>query len=236
MIAVLTCGLSWTIAYISAISASFRDQTYGIPVVALALNFAWEVIWTFKAFSEPPNLHFYVYLLWSVTDIGLVVCYLSFGRSELTPYVTRPVFIVASALLFVTAFALQEAFIVELGASANLTSAFLQNALMSWLFISMFFNRRGPRGQTLTVAVFKCIGTISPTILFGFIYLRPLILVLGTICFVLDIVYIGLIAGSYGIIDWYGVPENASRRSHPTHALVIHRGQWGMGERGLSFV
>jgi len=238
MVATIAGGLSWTIAYISAISASFRDQTYGMPVVALALNFSWEVIWTFKAFYEPPSLHLYVTLLWGLTDIGLIVCYLSFGRSEFGPYVTRPIFVVASALLFVVAFALQEAFIVQLGASANLISAFLQNALMSWLFISMFFARCGTRGQTLTVAVFKCIGTLAPTILFGFIYLMPLIIVLGMICFVLDVVYIGLVAGADGggIIDWCGVPENAARGSHPMGTKVIRRGRWKVGERGLRLV
>lgn len=208
-LASLTMGLSWTVAYISAICAGFRDQTYGMPVVALALNFAWEVIWAFETFSNPPNIQFYMYILCGLTDIGLVVCYFLFGRSEFGPYVTRPVFFTASVLLFAVAFAVQGAFVADLGAAANLTSSFLQNALMSWLFISMFFARGGTRGQTLTVAVSKCIGTVAPTILFGFIYSKSLVLVLGMICFVLDIFYIGLVACAQNgrTFKWHAVAK-----------------------------
>jgi hypothetical protein len=46
-------------------------------------------------------------------------------------------------------------------------SAFLQNLLMSVLFIDMFVKRGGREGQSLTIAVNKWIGTLAPTILFG---------------------------------------------------------------------
>jgi hypothetical protein len=38
---------------------------------------------------------------------------------------------------------------------------------MSGLFIAMFVARRGPRGQSILLAVAKWIGTLAPTILFG---------------------------------------------------------------------
>lgn len=65
---------------------------------------------------------------------------------------------------------------------------------MSGLFISMFIAREGSRGQSLTIAVCKCVGTLAPSILFGVLEFRPLVLIVGIVCLVLDLVYIGLIA------------------------------------------
>ena len=57
-------------------------------------------------------------------------------------------FIAWSVLLFATAYIVQWLFIVEFGwADAPKYAAFLQNLLMSGLFIAMFVARRGPRGQ-----------------------------------------------------------------------------------------
>ena len=35
-------GLAWAIVYMESIRIGFRDKTYAMPIVALALNFAWE--------------------------------------------------------------------------------------------------------------------------------------------------------------------------------------------------
>ena len=72
-------------------------------------------------------------------------------------------------------------------------AAFLQNALMSGLFGQMILARRGLRGQTLTIAVTKWLGTLAPTILIGIIRGSRFILGLGILCSVFDLVYIGLV-------------------------------------------
>lgn len=71
-------------------------------------------------------------------------------------------------------------------------SAFLQNLLMSGLFIAMFVARGGARGQSLLIVVAKWIGTLAPTIVFGWFGHSPLILGVGALCSVIDLVYIGL--------------------------------------------
>jgi hypothetical protein len=47
MITFLTAlsGLAWTVVYIEAIRVGFTQRTYALPVVALALNIAWESIY-----------------------------------------------------------------------------------------------------------------------------------------------------------------------------------------------
>jgi hypothetical protein len=72
-------------------------------------------------------------------------------------------------------------------------SAFLQNLLMSGLFIALFVARRGSRGQTLLIAFAKWIGTLAPTILLGAIGSSGFILGIGILCSVFDLVYIGLL-------------------------------------------
>ena len=64
---------------------------------------------------------------------------------------------------------------------------------MSVLFIAMLVARGGTRGQTLTIAVAKWIGTLAPTIVFGVIQGSPFIVGVGVLCSVFDLVYIGLV-------------------------------------------
>lgn len=49
---ILISGLAWTITYLALIYRGFRDRTFGMPLVALALNLAWEFVFTFV---HPPD-------------------------------------------------------------------------------------------------------------------------------------------------------------------------------------
>jgi hypothetical protein len=109
-------------------------------------------------------------------------------------------FIGWSILVLIVAFAFEFAFTREFRVSvAAGYSAFLQNLLMSVLFISMLVRRGNREGQSLTIAVSKWLGTLSPTILFGIVGDGGfpngsfLILVLGLLCSVFDLVYIGML-------------------------------------------
>jgi hypothetical protein len=89
-------------------------------------------------------------------------------------------------------------------------SAFLQNLLMSGLFIAMFIARRGPRGQTLLIATAKWIGTLAPTILFGFMNGSSFIIGIGLLCSVFDLTYIGLLV--WAKRDPSAFPDRAVRQ------------------------
>jgi hypothetical protein len=83
---------------------------------------------------------------------------------------------------------------VEFGwREASSYTAFLQNLLMSGLFIAMFVARRGPRGQSIVIAIAKWIGTLAPTIAFGALAGSAFVLGLGVLCSVFDLAYIGLL-------------------------------------------
>lgn len=186
-------GVAWTAVYVEAVRIGFRDRSYAIPAAALALNFAWEVIYASRSMATALSVQGVFNIVWALADVAILYTFFRFGRAELPPWVTRKLFLGWALLLGVTAFAVQLLFVAEFGwDAAPRYSAFLQNLLMSGLFIAMFVARGGARGQSLLVAVAKWIGTLAPTIVFGWFASSPLILGVGALCSVFDLVYIGL--------------------------------------------
>jgi hypothetical protein len=203
-ILIVISGVAWTIVYISAVWIGFRHRTYAMPVAALALNIAWESIYAPQdlrnSLAVPGIIDTDLFsqgvisVVWVLADIVIVYTFFRFGRAEFPEFVTKRMFATWAVLLFASAYAVQWLFIVEFGASeGSRYSAFLQNLLMSGLFIAMFVARRGRRGQTLTIAIAKWIGTLAATVLYGGIEASPFILGLGIMCSVFDLVYIGLV-------------------------------------------
>jgi hypothetical protein len=189
----LVSGIAWTVVYVEAVRLGFRDRTYAIPVAALALNFAWEVLYGVRGVAEGLSPQAVVNVAWALADVVVVVTFVRFGRAEFPRLVPRPVFLGATAGLFGLAFAVQLLFLEQFGPfAAPRYAAFLQNLLMSGLFIAMLVARRGVRGQSTLLAAAKFVGTLAPTILFGRIEGdgSTFILGLGALCAVLDLVYL----------------------------------------------
>ena len=119
---------------------------------------------------------------------------LRYGRVELPAFITRPIFCVWAAVVFSTAYAVQSVFIAQFGwLNAPIYAAFLQNLLMSGLFIALFIARRGARGQSLIIAVAKWLGTLAPTVLFGIINNSRFVTGVGISCSIFDLIYIALL-------------------------------------------
>lgn len=189
-------GLAWTIVYIESIRIGFRYKTYAIPIAALGLNIAWEWTYAVQGLASDPQVQAWINLVWALADTVILVTFFRFGRREFPAFVTRPLFIAWGAAVIVTSFIVQWLFIVEFGTAgekAPTYSAFLQNLLMSGLFIAMFVSRKGARGQSLVIAVAKWLGTLAPTILFGFAAGSAFVIGIGLLCSVFDLAYIGLL-------------------------------------------
>jgi hypothetical protein len=189
-------GIAWTIVYIDSIRVGFTQKTYAMPIAALGLNIAWEWTYAIRDLTSDPQLQGWVNLIWALADVVILTTFFRYGRSEFPGFVSRPLFITSGIVIVLTSFFIQWLFIAEfgtVGTKAAQYSAFLQNLLMSGLFIAMFVARRGPRGQTQLIAVAKWIGTLAPTILFGFIYGSSFVIGIGLLCSVFDLAYIGLL-------------------------------------------
>jgi len=221
LILTIVSGVCWTIVYIDGIRVGLRDKSYAIPFYALALNFAWELLYTILGFRHQGVTVQNVFnAVWFTFDIGILYTYFRFGMKYFgSPYRAatsgsdrtgppataggsdRTGFIAWSALGLITGFAVQYAFRREFGIGKGASyAAFSQNLLMSVLFIAMLARRGSREGQSLTIAVNKWIGTLAPTILYGawgegdFPQGSFLILTLGILCSVFDLIYIWLLA------------------------------------------
>jgi len=200
LVLTLISGLCWTFVYIDGIRLGLRDRSYAIPFYAIALNLAWEFLHTVFGWQAGLSVQLVVNAVWFLFDLGILYTYFRFGRRYFPPSLPEAGFITWSLLGIATALLIQYAFIREFGPSvAAGYAAFLQNLLMSILFIDMLVKRGNRAGQSLGIAVSKWIGTLAPTIQFGILgdgaFPRGsfLILVAGLLCTVFDVLYIWLI-------------------------------------------
>ena len=190
----LLSGVAWTVVYAEAIRIGFAQRTYAIPAAALMLNIAWEWLYAFLDLTSTPGVQGYVNLVWALADVAIVVTFFRFGYAEFSDLIGRSAFTVGGLGLLGVSVAAQMLFLGEFGRSnGEVYSAFLQNLLMSGLFIAMFLARHGARGQSLVIAVAKWLGTLAPTIQLGLLQGRGFVLGIGLLCSVLDLAYIGLI-------------------------------------------
>ena len=197
IILTVVSGICWTVVYLEGIRVGFRDRSYAIPFYALALNFAWELLHTVFGFRTGVSLQTIINAVWFTFDVGILYTYFKYGRKYFPGYLPARWFTGWSILGLLTALGVEYAFIREFGVAVGAGySAFLQNLLMSVLFINMLVKRGSREGQSLNIAVNKWIGTLAPTILFGIVgdggFPKGsfLILVLGIFCSIFDLTYV----------------------------------------------
>jgi hypothetical protein len=189
-------GICWTWVYVECVRIGLKQKTYAMPLFALALNFAWEVIHSYLGLTENATItaQTVVNICWAFADVFIIATWLRFGRRYWPAQLGTQTFFAWGALVFFMSFVIQIMFVREFGTAMGARySAFLQNLLMSVLFIDMFFKRKGAEGQSLVIAVNKWIGTLAPTILFGYLERSLFITVLGALCTAFDLIYIGLL-------------------------------------------
>jgi len=195
-------GIGWIFVYEECIRLGFKEKTYAMPLFALALNLTWEFLCTFCDIAflahgplEGMNLvQVIVNGVWVCLDFMILYTYLKYGKKEWEENLNIRLFYPWTILVFICCFALQIAFIAEFGfVLAAQYAAFLQNLLMSVLFIAMAVKRRSRQGQSLLLAVSKWIGTLAPTILFGVLSQNNVVLICGIFCTVFDLLYIALL-------------------------------------------
>lgn len=187
-------GITWTVVYIELIRLGFKEKACGMPLFALALNFAWELLYGIdglfisKMFIPVQSA---ANVVWACCDIFILITWFKYGKQYL-PERGKPYFVPFSIEAVVFGFMMQFVFYFycENAEIASIYSAFAQNAAMSVLFLTMLFQRRDMNAQSMTVAVNKWIGTLTPTI-YGNLYgVNIYILLTGIVCCIFDLTYI----------------------------------------------
>jgi hypothetical protein len=150
--------LAWSVAYLLIIYRGFKDRTYGMPMPSLAANLSWEAIWAFviKPFSDPGHI---LVIPWFVIDLVIAAQCLMYGGNEATePFIRkhhRWLFVAGVAVAAPVTYLAFEEFddwYAEYTAAGGAL-------LMSILFVGLLIRRPGAGGQSMYIAVAKCVGT-----------------------------------------------------------------------------
>ncbi|MCM1086594.1 MAG: hypothetical protein NC419_00435 [Muribaculaceae bacterium] len=198
----LLSGIGWIIVYEECIRLGIRQKTYAMPFWALALNITWEAIYTYSdiflgAHGKLEGMlvaQVVVNVFWVCLDCIILYTYFKYGTKEWSDKISEKYFIPWNILVLICSAALQLVFIKEFGfVMAAQYSAFLQNLLMSVLFLALYIKRENMEGQSILLAVAKWIGTLAPTILMGVITFNAVVLTAGIFCSVFDLIYIFLL-------------------------------------------
>ncbi|MDO5330808.1 MAG: hypothetical protein Q4F15_05250 [Bacillota bacterium] len=187
-------GLAWTIVYLDLIRKGFKEKACGMPLIALTLNLAWEILYGLdglffsKSFILVQSI---ANVAWALCDVFILLSWFLYGRQYM-PDRAKGYFIPFTILAIAFGVLMQFAFYFhfESKEEASIYSAFAQNAAMSLLFLAMLFQRDDLRGQSLLIGICKCLGTLTPTIYGNLGGINIYILLTGILCFVLDVIYI----------------------------------------------
>ncbi|CAL9321443.1 hypothetical protein ABZ568_32595 [Streptomyces olindensis] len=185
----LVAGIAWTTAYVAIIVRGFRDRTYGMPFVALALNITWEFTYAFVE-PSPYALQIAINIVWFLFDIAILVAYFKYGRPEFSLRYDERYFVPWSVAFLAGCLAVNYLVAREFdGHPVDAYSALFSNVVMSLAFLGMLGQRGNAAGQSLTIAVSKGIGTAAATVVVVEDTRSVLALALGVCAAVLDTAY-----------------------------------------------
>jgi hypothetical protein len=200
-------ALLWLLAYLRIIWLCHKQRTYGVPLVAVCLNFTWELMDSFFL-PDPVPLWRLIDRSWLLVDVAIVTQLLLFGRKEQLIDEIRRWFVPVVLAILALAFFGQYAWVTTFHDTLGIALAFAINLVMSALFIPFFFARRASgRGLSLSVGWLKLFGTLLSSVQCYFLLpiihpVSPSTTHLGTYsffhflfvgCFLLDGLYVVLL-------------------------------------------
>lgn len=149
----------WILAYLLMIRRGLRDRSYGMPVVALCLNIAWETY--FSLFSDAQLANKVGYGLYLAADLGVLYTCWRFGpddfRSPLQKRFFRPIVLI----LLVGGFALVRQFAISFDDTYGGISATFTTLLLSVLMVGMILRRDSVAGQSLYIGLLVLVGNLA---------------------------------------------------------------------------
>lgn len=193
---ILSGGGFWILSYVLIIIRSFKDKTYGMPVIACCMNLAWEFTFLFIHADLLPTPQRIVNAVWLPLNLIIFFTILRFGPTENKSLTARQFYLLVPLCLVLS-------FVIIIYAQRSstypVTSGYAQNFVMSFLFVYMLVARQSIRGQSLYIALAKMFGTLSISLLLLFIFTEfqsnttVIMIMLYVSVFVLDMVYTVLI-------------------------------------------
>ena len=154
----------WVVAYLAMVRVAQRDRANALPMIAIALNFSWELLASFF-FPNPVWLWHMFDRVWLLVDVVIVTQLLRFGAPwQRIPEFREHVYLVCT-VVFALGFVGQYTFVADYPDRLGLVVAFLINLIMSIAFVLMYFDRRPQLlGISKAGAWFKMLGTLGTSI------------------------------------------------------------------------
>jgi hypothetical protein len=169
---ILLSGIAWTVTYIALVYRGLKDKSYGMPLVPLALNFAWET--TFSFIYPPDNTLYLVTIInsiWMICDIGIITTFVLYGYIHFykSYKISKNLWYLLTLITFLISFGImitggkffaqfEQYFRNNIFEGAKFI-AFIQNLVISVCFVLMFWQRQSSEGQSFTIAWSKWLGT-----------------------------------------------------------------------------
>lgn len=149
----------WTLAYLLALRRGFKDQSFGIPFVALAANVAWETLYSFHfpvpQFTKIGNIG------WLVINCGLVFTCLKYGAREFDHPLVRRWFRLLFPVVWLVALGVEWGFIVAFQDTWGKTSGTGMALVNAALMVAMILRRQSARAQSLFIALSILLGNLT---------------------------------------------------------------------------
>jgi hypothetical protein len=184
-------GALWFLTYGLLIRVQARDRTFGMPLVAVGVNLAWE--FTYAAIHPYPHGLQPVIVVWVLLDLVIVYQTLRYAPAAFPDLPWAAVYgtlALSAAIGLPLVLTIGDAF----GDAWGVHAAYLDNLMFSALYLAMLHGRRSTRGQSLGIAVTKLAGTGLISLAFAFFPPMfagsPLLLTLFLACLLLDMAYL----------------------------------------------
>jgi hypothetical protein len=192
----LASGIFWIITYACVIRQGLLDRTYAMPFLALAMNITWEFLFTFVYPSVGGIMQESINAVWFAADIAILAIFLKYRRSDYPKSLPESYFWPMFAFAFVMVTPMMVATVSVFGRDdGSVYTAFIDNLIMSALFLSMLIRRGDRRGQSMWIAWGKLLGTLTASVS-QYLYDpgNVLWLVIYVEILILDVLYVILLA------------------------------------------
>lgn len=145
-------GVLWMVAYVLYIRRSSKDQSYGMPILSLCANIAWELIY---GIIHPPGMaEFITFLPYFLIDLLLVNATIKFGPREWrhAPIVQKNlgmIVLVGSLMMLGAQWTFAELFTDF--TQASFWSGYTCQVIVSWSAIAQLVSRESTRGHSIAI-------------------------------------------------------------------------------------
>lgn len=167
----LLCVLFWLASYLLIIRQAHADQSYGMPIYALCVNFTWEL--TFGFIYGPDWYNQILFAAWCVVDIFIFHAVLKYGPREFkhAPVIARNLGIICFGTFLMCLWGLL-AYCSE-GILVQGRKVVLYGGLFAQIFngagsIEQILSRNSTRGHSIHIWWTRCVGTIFTMLTFQY--------------------------------------------------------------------